>query len=144
MAIHRMIITSRLILEHFGQTLFLEQTSRNGGGLSFPGGKVERTEFAREGLVRETLEEIGAVIDIKQLDLVHVMHRNLSSATEVIFFFRASQWLGELRVREPAKFKAIRWVDNEVLPDELVAAMRHALKKYRKGKLFSEFPKEKL
>lgn len=141
MATHRTILTARLLLEHFGRTLFLEQTPRNGGELSLPGGKIEKSEFAKAALIREVREEIGVEIDRKLLELVHVLHRNTRTTTEIILFFRATQWVGELRVCEPQKFKAIHWFENDVLPSELVPAIRQAMKRYRKGRFYTEFPK---
>jgi len=60
----------RLILYDRGKILLLKQRRGNGGNYTLVGGTVEQHEFARESLIRETLEESNITIEPKDLSLV--------------------------------------------------------------------------
>ena len=141
---YRTILTARLLLEKEGKCLFLEQTPRNGSGFTLPGGKIEGIEFAKDALVRETLEEIGIVIPKKTLELVHVTQRKLKSLIEIIFFFRStSDWTGDIVVKEPEKFIDTTWESIESPPEKLTNVLTHAFASMAQGKMYSQFPKAK-
>ena len=140
----RTILTARLILEYREHTLYLARTKSNGSGFTLPGGKIEGEEFAKQALVREALEEAGIIITEKALKLVHVTHKRLHSTTEIIFFFHAKKWSGDISVREPEKFKDVVWLPNDEPPKTLTPVIRMAMQKIENGKIFSQFPaKEK-
>jgi 8-oxo-dGTP diphosphatase len=140
----RTILTARLLLEYREHLLFLQQTPRNGGGFTLPGGKIEGEEFAKEALVREAFEEVGVVIPIKNLKLVHITHRKIDSVVEIIFFFHCGKdWLGEPRVKEPEKFQSVVWLPIDEPPAKLTSVLTHSLEALKGGKLFSQFPKPK-
>jgi 8-oxo-dGTP diphosphatase len=140
----RTVLTARLLLECDKQFLFLEQTPLNGGGLTLPGGKIEKEEFAKEALVREVLEEIGVQIAKKSLKLVHVTHRITDNASEIIlFFYSASECFVEAEMKEPQKFQKTVLVPTDKVPKELTSVLKHALASMNKGKFFSQFPKVK-
>lgn len=65
----------RLILYDRGNILLLKQRRGNGGNYTLVGGTVEFHEFARESLIRETIEEANIKIEPKDLTLVHVLHK---------------------------------------------------------------------
>jgi 8-oxo-dGTP pyrophosphatase MutT (NUDIX family) len=140
----RTILTARLLLEYREHFLFLQQTPRNGGGFTLPGGKIEGEEFAKEALVREAFEEVGIVISPKALHLVHVTHRRIDSVVEIIFFFHCNKnWLGQPVVREPEKFQNAVWLPIDEPPVKLTSVLTHALDAWKEGKLFTQFPKTK-
>jgi 8-oxo-dGTP diphosphatase len=139
----RTILTARLLLSYREHYLFLAQTPRNGGGYTFPGGKIEGEEFAREALVREVFEEVGLIVLPKSLDLVHITQRKQDSVIEIIFFFKADEFIGELSVKEPLKFRAAEWLPMDEPPPKLTGVLEHSLKRIEAGKFYSEFPKKK-
>ena len=140
----RIILTARLLLEYREHTLYLLQTKANGGGYTLPGGKIEGEEFAKEALVRETFEEAGIVVPKKNLELVHVMHKQLKSTTEIIFFFKSKNWKGDLVVGETDKFQDVVWFPNDEPPKRLPAVIQAAMEKIQRGKVYSQYPtKEK-
>jgi 8-oxo-dGTP diphosphatase len=140
----RTILTARLLLEYREHFLFLQQTPRNGGGFTLPGGKIEGEEFAKEALVRETFEEVGIVVPFKKLKLIHVTHRKIDSVVEIIFFFHCRQdWAGEPTVKEPEKFSNAVWLPMDEPPAKLTSVLKHSLESWKEGKLFSQFPKQK-
>ncbi len=140
----RTILTARLLLEYREHFLFLQQTPRNGGGFTFPGGKIEGEEFAKEALVRETFEEVGIVVSVKNLILIHVTHRKIDSVVEIIFFFHCQQdWSGTPTVKEPEKFSNAVWLPIDEPPAKLTSVLKHSLESWKSGQLFSQFPKAK-
>jgi 8-oxo-dGTP diphosphatase len=136
-------LTVRLILTDItsNKILFLAQTKINGGGFTLPGGKVDRTEFIKEGLIRESFEEAGIVLKKKDLKLALVMHKKLKTSSEVIFFFKSNKWSGTIETKEPLKFKHVVWYDRDQLPLQLSEILKTALLKEVKGKNFIQFPK---
>ncbi len=140
----RTILTARLLLEYREHFLFLQQTPRNGGGFTLPGGKIEGEEFAKEALAREAFEEVGLVISPKALRLVHVTHRRIDSVVEIIFFFHCNKnWSGDPVVKEPEKFQNAVWMPMDEPPAKLTSVLKHALDAWKEGKLFTQFPKVK-
>lgn len=140
----RTVLTARLLLEYREHFLFLQQTPRNGGGFTLPGGKIEGEEFAKEALIRETFEEVGIVVHAKNLKLIHVTHRKIDSVVEVIFFFHCRQdFSGEPTVKEPEKFQNAVWLPIDEPPAKLTSVLTHALESWKSGKVFSQFPKVK-
>lgn len=140
----RTILTARLLLEYREHTLYLSQAKSNGESFTLPGGKIEGEEYAKEALIREAFEEAGIILSKKSLHLVHVVYKRLHSTTEIIFFFRAATWKGELKVNEPDKFKDTVWLPNDEPPSRLPAVIKSAMSKIAKGKIFSQFPSVKL
>ena len=139
----RTVLTARLLLEYRDHLLFLAQTKENGGGYTLPGGKIEGLEFAKDALVREAFEEVGVVVERTDLQLVHITHRKLKSVVEVIFLFKASTWSGEMKVKEPEKFREAIWLPADEPHERLTAVLKYTLDRLVKGKFYSEFPKVK-
>lgn len=140
----RTVLTTRLLLECDKQFLFLEQTPLNGGGLTLPGGKIEKEEFAKEALIREVSEEIGVLIAKKTLKLIHVTHRRTEATSEIILFFHCvCESLIEPNMKEPQKFQKAVLLPTDDVPKELTNVLKHALVSINKGKFFSQFPKAK-
>jgi 8-oxo-dGTP diphosphatase len=131
----------RLILYNKGKILLLRQTKENGGNYTLVGGKVEDLEFSKEALIRESLEEAAIHLESKNLQLVHVLHKRASSGQRITLYFKASKWEGKLKANEPHKFKQVEWFSLDKLPSNLTETVRHVLKNYRHGSLYSEFKK---
>jgi 8-oxo-dGTP diphosphatase len=136
----RILLTARLLLHYREHTLYLTQTKGNGGGFTLPGGRIEGEEFAKEGLIREAFEETGIVLTKKSLKLVHVMHKRLSSTTEIIFFFKASKWQNEPVAKELEKFSACVWLPDDEPPKRLPAVIKTAMAAITVNKFFSQYP----
>lgn len=133
-------LKARLILEREdGMILLLKQTTENGGKYTLVGGFVERKEFAKAGLIRESLEETGIDLREKHLELVHCLHKKRSKDSRIILYFKASKWKGEAISREPHKFKKVAWFPIDKLPKNLSSTVRHVLTNYRKGTAYSEY-----
>ncbi len=128
----------RLILYHRGQILLLKQTKPNGGNYTLVGGNIEQKEFAKACLIRESLEEAGIALEAKDLSLAHVLHKRKPNEQRITLYFKAYRWEGEFRTREPKKFKAVEWHPLDQLPSKLSSTVKHVLKAYRSGLIYSE------
>lgn len=140
-----LIFAVRLILQDGDRMLFLRQTKKNGGQYTLIGGNVEEHEFAREALVRETVEESGLHIDPKDLQLVHVLHRHKlkKNETYLVLYFKAKHFRGTPEPLEPKKFKDVEWLHLHRLPDNVSKATIHVLRAIHKQEIYSEFPEQR-
>jgi 8-oxo-dGTP pyrophosphatase MutT (NUDIX family) len=137
----KLTLKTRLILYNRGSIMLLKQVRPNGGDYTFVGGNIESSEFAKQALVREAFEEAGIVIHPDDLRLAHVLHKKDRTGQRIILYFKTAVWQGELRNREPHKFKEAAWFSLDALPKNLSGTARHVLKMYRKGEMYSEFLK---
>ncbi len=131
-------LKARLILYNRGKILLLRQTKDKGGNYTLVGGTIERKEFAKASLIRECFEEAGIVLKEKDLQLVHVLHKRKGEAHRITLYFKAYRWEGNLRSREPEKFKEAEWFGIDQLPKNLTETVRHVLNEYRAGNIYSE------
>ena len=129
----------RLILYNKGNILLLRQKRALGGNFTLVGGTVEVSESAREALIREANEEAGLVLKKEHLELVHVLQKNNKKGPRVTLYFKAKKWSGRLKTGEPEKFLGVAWASLDRLPTNLTDTVKHVLKKYREGKMYSEF-----
>ncbi len=130
----------RLILYNKGNILLLRQKNKTGGNFTLVGGTIENTEYAEESLMREAYEEAGVVLKKKDLQLVHVLHkRTRKNGHRVTLYFKATEWGGKLKAGEPDKFRGVSWFSLSNLPPNLSDTVRHVLKQYRSGIMYSEF-----
>lgn len=135
-------IKVRLILYDRGKILLLKQTKPHGGNYTLVGGTMEAGEYAKDTLIRESFEEAGIKLRSKDLTLVHVLQKNKSSERRLTMYFKAYKWEGTLRAKEPWKFQGVAWYSLEKLPPNLTPTVRHVMKQYRKGKVYSEWDKD--
>ena len=135
-------IKTRLLLVKAEKVLLLLQTTKQGGKYTLVGGRVERYEYAREALVRECFEEIGIKILVKNLNLVHVLHKKKGIENTLTLYFTTTIWSGPLQNKEPKKFKGVHWFPINSLPNKTSPTTRHIIKKILVGKIYSEFNRE--
>lgn len=131
-------IKVRLILYDRGNILLLKQTKPNGGNYTLVGGNIERGEYAKEALIRESFEEAGITLKGRDLELVHVLQKNKGGEQRLVLYFKAIRWEGKARSRERNKFKAVEWFDVDELPRNLTTTVRHVMREYRRGNRYSE------
>ncbi len=100
-----------------------DQRRHQGGGLEFPGGKIEPAEPAHRALARELVEELG-VRPTQMQPLIRLQHRYSDRAVELeVFLVRA--WEGD---PAGAEGQAIEWRQPGTLsPGEFPAANRSIL-----------------
>lgn len=132
-----------LILEKEGRILLARRhnTGWEDGNYSLPSGHIDGNEAAKVALAREAKEEIGVKINPKNLEIVHLVHRNTGSLENerVDFFFKTSKWQGTPKNMEPAKCDHLAWFSTNKLPKNIVTSVQKAIKNYLRGSIYSEY-----
>ena len=133
---HRLIADLHLILRDGPRILLgLRRNTGFADGLyHLPAGHLEPDETIGAGAAREAREELGIVIDLADLELVHTMHHR---SGRLAFFFEVLAWSGEIRNAEPDKCERLDWLPSDGLPQNSVRYARMALERIRSGQRFS-------
>lgn len=113
-------------------------TGYGDGYYSFPAGHLEEGETLKEGVVRKAKEEVGIDINISDLELVHVMDRNVINNERIAFFFKAKEWKGNLINMEPEKCDDLKWFKINELPENTIPYIRSAITFYLNNTIYSE------
>lgn len=102
-------------------------------------GHVELGESAVAAAVREADEELGIRLVASDLDLLTVMQRTDGTGEpreqRVDWFWTARSWVGDPRIREPAKCSGLAWHPLSTLPDRVPDYERWVLAQWRDGLL---------
>jgi 8-oxo-dGTP pyrophosphatase MutT (NUDIX family) len=135
-----------LILRQDRDVLLLRRfnTGYEDGNYSVPAGHLDGAETVSTAMIREAEEEAGVVISRADLQVVHVMHRNVAGpgsgpAERVDFFLAADRWQGTPRIGEPDKCDEVAWFSLAALPGNVVPYVFSALGCYQRGVSYSEF-----
>jgi ADP-ribose pyrophosphatase YjhB (NUDIX family) len=115
------------------------KTGYHDGDYSLPAGHIEEKEFASEAATREILEEVGVLIEPKNLIPAHIMHRHCDNHERIDFFFSSKKWTGDLINAEPDKCDQLKWFPIEKLPKNTIPYIRTAIEKWNNGNFYSEF-----
>lgn len=135
----KMIASSYLFLIRDGQILLSRrfQTGYEDGKYSVPAGHVEDGETLIQALAREIKEEIGIDLDVKSIQLVHVMHRK-ENDIRLDFFFTSESWTGEPKNLELNKCDDVGWFLMDKLPQNIIPYIKSAISEFREGQIYSE------
>lgn len=115
------------------------QTGFEDGNYGVPSGHLDGGETARAGCVREIKEEIGIDLEVKDLNVVHVMHRKAARDERIDFFMTAKAYGGEIENREPDKCDDLSWFPLNELSDNMVDYVKVAIENYKNRVSYSEF-----
>jgi 8-oxo-dGTP pyrophosphatase MutT (NUDIX family) len=131
-----------IILQKGNQYLLVKRCNTDwaNGYWNFPGGLLEEHETLLEAAAREALEEIGVVISLNDLELVHVLQarKNEKHNKEILgFYFIAQSWQRIPENKEPHRHSEIAWFDSNQLPTEITEHALQALDGLKTGKRFS-------
>ncbi len=106
-----------------------------------PAGHIDGEETVREAMAREAREEVGIIIDPKDLTLVHVIHRYKHGEDKkeyFEFYLTTKVWQGEPINNEPHNCHEIGWFPLDSLPKDMVPKTKHAIEQWKLGNVFSE------
>ena len=140
---HQNIPASYLILVDDGKILLLRRhnTGYEDGNYSLIAGHVEKGESFTQCIVREAKEEAGIEVDIEDLQVVHVMHRNSGAESHnerVDVFFIASKWSGEIENKEPNKCDDLSWFNFSDIPENTIPYIREVIGHIAQNNFYSE------
>ena len=129
-----------VLVNRAGEVLFGQRhnTGYEDGAWHVPSGHLEAGESVVAALIREAREEVGVVIDERDVEFAHIMH-NSSSGGRAAFFFTVHRWAGEPENREPDKCKGLRWFPLGALPEHMIDYCRVALGHVAAGRPFSVY-----
>ena len=116
------------------------QTGWQDGNYSVPAGHVDIGESVLSAIIREAQEEIGIILDGKNLQFCGVLHRQKEDGeARIDFFFTASEWGGEIVNNEPEKCDQLDWFPLDELPSNIVPYVLKAIENFNRNILFSNF-----
>ncbi|MEM7129171.1 MAG: NUDIX domain-containing protein [Chloroflexota bacterium] len=130
-----------LLLERGDEILMLERcnTGYMDGYYSFVAGHVEAGESATNAMIREATEEAGITLLPQALSFAHVCHR-ASDAIYYDFFFKATEWSGQVRNMEPQKCSDLSWFSKDAVPENTIPYIRAIIELvYLHNQPFSEY-----
>lgn len=106
---------------------------------ALPAGKVENSESILEACVREAEEELGLMLQIKDLKVVHsCFFRRNPEDYGMVFYVKVLHWEGQIINKEPEKHPEIKWFDATNLPENLAEHHKDALEKVDAKIYFNE------
>lgn len=114
-----------------------KNTGWEDGKYSVPGGHLEPNETISQGVKREAKEEAGVDINLKDLKLIHAMHRK-SNFDYIDLFFIVNKWKGEPKNAENHMADDGRWFSLDKLPKNILLHQKIALDNYKNKINFSE------
>jgi ADP-ribose pyrophosphatase YjhB (NUDIX family) len=98
-----------------------------------PSGHIDGNESVRKAAARELLEEV------KDLKVVHVVHRYGEKKERVEFYLVAEKWEGEPSIKEVDKCDDVAWFSLDQFPENMVPKTKAAIDSYLAGEIYSEF-----
>ncbi len=132
MKFKKSINKSRLLAIQDSTLLVLEKVGPN-KQYTLPGGVQKKWETGCHALIRETEEEIGVELNVKELSYF-LTKRNITKDRREVFkhYFVTIKKIKNLHLLEPEKFKSILWIHWHEAVQYLDKEDRKAVKKYFK------------
>jgi 8-oxo-dGTP pyrophosphatase MutT (NUDIX family) len=100
-------------------------------------GHVDKGENPLQAVVHESEEELGIVIDPKDIKFMNVACNKSAwdpeSGAYYNFYFTCDKWTGEPKIGEPDKSYQIKWFDVKKLPEQMIQGRKEALENYLKN-----------
>jgi mutator protein MutT len=132
-----------IILKENNNILLVQRhnTDWMSGYWNFPGGLLEENETLTTAAARETLEEVGVIVEPSDFTLAHVLHvrKNDKNTKDIIgLYFVAHSWQGTPTNKEPHRHSAIEWFDINELPTHITEHALLAIEAIKTGNNYSE------
>ncbi|HUI90417.1 MAG TPA: NUDIX domain-containing protein [Anaerolineales bacterium] len=132
-AVHLLLLRDKQIL-----LLRRSNTGYEDGNYSVVAGHVEAGETVRQAAIREGREEVGVILEPRDIDIVQVMDRK-SDDERIDFFVEVRHWVGEVTNNEPQKCDELFWSAINSLPRNTIPYVRRAIENHQAGIHYSEF-----
>ena len=129
------IFCNMCMIQDGDKVLVLDRKNPDWPGITFPGGHVEKEESFVDAIIREVFEETGLTITAPQLCGTK-QFQTKEGARYVVFFYKASQFSGELKSSSEGE---VFWIDRKDLPDYPLAPDMMAMVEVMESPQLSEF-----
>ncbi|MFZ5365298.1 MAG: NUDIX hydrolase [Patescibacteria group bacterium] len=118
-------------------------TGYEDGNYSLVAGHLDGQETFRQAMAREAKEEAGIILNPNDLQVVHVMDRqvifnDVGARERLDVFVKADDWSGELKNMEPHKCDDLSWFSFDKIPKNTIPYIKQALECIRDGVFYSE------
>ena len=129
-----------LLVNEHDECLFMRRanTGYKDGQYSLVAGHLEPDETIKACAIREAAEEVGVLIDTKDLVLSGVMRRD-AGQNRISFFLTCRRWQGQITNNEPEKCDDLMWRLFSNLPAQTVDYVQEAIKSISKGEILTDF-----
>lgn len=103
-------------------------------------GHVDENETAKQAAKRETKEEIGVIVELCDINFVHLSHRLGKNGNRTYYdiYFSIEKFTGEPIIAEPDKCSDLKWFDIEYLPSDMIDIRKEVFQMYLKSICYSE------
>lgn len=108
------------------------------GKYALVGGHLDGNETASQTAIREAKEEIGVIIDPKDIKFVNVSHL-ITNSERIHFTFLAEKWKGKPKNNEPEKADDAKWFSIDALPKNITDNSKETIEWHKKGNVYTEF-----
>jgi len=141
---HKIVPASYLALIKDNKILMQRRfnTGYEDGKYSLPAGHVETRENFTQCIVREAEEEIGIILNPKDIKIVHIMQRDCGEGINderIDAFFVAYKWAGKIENKEPKKCDDLCWFDLNNIPENTITYVKYAIDCIKNKIFYSEF-----
>ena len=91
------ILTNMCMIYDGDKVLVQDKRDDSWGGVTFPGGHVEKGEYVTSSVIREMQEETGLTIEEPRLCGIKEFHKQKDGKRYIVFLYVADKFTGELK-----------------------------------------------
>lgn len=103
-------------------------------------GHLEEGETLKEGIIRESKEELGIDIAASDLEICSTMHASFKNGGEYLLItFHTNKYKGTPKIMEPNKCSDLKWFKINDLPIDLADTRRISIENYKNKNYYSEY-----
>jgi 8-oxo-dGTP pyrophosphatase MutT (NUDIX family) len=104
-------------------------------------GHLEPGETFTQCMIREAREEAGVEVDVCDLKVGCMMHRDSGSPEDnerIDAYFVTTKWKGEIENKESHKCDDLSWFDIDDLPKNTIPCVRKAIENIKNNVFYDE------
>lgn len=113
----KVILTNMCMVYDGNRVLVQDRADPHWGGITFPGGHVEKGEAFTDAVIREIKEETGLTIENPRMCGIKSWYTN-EGDRYIVLFYKTDKFYGEVKSSEEGE---VLWVDLKELPNMKLA-----------------------